>query len=211
MTSEERRLIGEVAPCPSPTTSSTLLLLHLFPLVPTPSLFTAIPSPRKVRKLDQRSVRPSARDFERWMNGWVTWFARSGGRERGQGSKVLPALASSAVPACSCCLVAILQAAPFGMRSLWRQRVEICCCFPLLASCDCLWISVPACLPVLWTCQLPCSGGIRRVQHHAARQSLYSAHVGSTRQCSVRGPKLHDWPSVCCATTTKHTQSRCPP
>ena len=151
MTSEKRRLIGEVAPCPPPTTSSTLHLL--FPLVPAPPPHTALSSPRKVRKPDQRSVRPSVRSRLWKVNEWLIWFARAG--EGTKVYKLLPALVSSAVPACYSSAAPNLSAAPFGMRSWWRQRsgvvelkaaVSLACELRLLVISFSLPVRLLACL-----------------------------------------------------------------
>lgn len=150
MTSEKRRLIGEVAPCPPPTTSSTLLLL--FPLVPAPLPTPLFPVREKSGSWTRGlSVRPSARDFERWMSGWFD----SRGLERGRRSKLLPALVSSAVPACYSSAAPNLSAAPFGMRSWWRQRsgvvelkaaVSLACELRLLVISFSLPVRLLACL-----------------------------------------------------------------
>ena len=153
MTSEKRRLIGEVAPCPPPTTSSTLLLL--FPLVPTPPPHTALSSPRKVRKLDQRSVRPSVRSRLWKVNEWLIWFARAGegtevktftctGLQRGSSMLLFcgSELVSSAV-----------RNAKLVAPAKWSRRVEGCCFSCLRAATACDFVQ-PACPPACLSCEL---------------------------------------------------------
>jgi len=211
MTSEKRRLIGEVAPCPPPTTSSTLLLL-LFPLVPAPLPTPLFPVREKSGSWTRGlSVRPLAT-----LKGeWVADLIRAGWRGDGGQNFYLhwsPARFQHAtllrLRTCqqrrSECEVG---GASEVESSSWRLL------FLLLASCDCLWFRsacLSACLPVLWTCQLPCSGGSGAF--HTTRPASLLARHTSVPIGNVRwGPKLHDWPSDCRATTTKHTQSRCPP
>jgi hypothetical protein len=169
MTSEEGRLIGEVAPCLFPTTSSTLHLL--LPLVPTPPPHTTIPSPRE--KSGSRTLGLSVCPLATLKGEWVTWFARAvvnsitcTGLQRGSSMLLRPGCdpASSAV------------------RDASRKAADSLALRAATASAS----VEPACLPVLRSCQLPCSG-MRRVPHHAARQSPCSAHVGSDRQCSAAG------------------------